>query len=228
MLPRRKVGIEKSQRVGRLDYPYAFPFLILNNLSMKLLHFSPVQLRAIMVLGVISIVKPKQVVPFVIGTHSPRNRLVGIPAVVKEIAVQIGAAMSQIIKRQKEDPEFPVQDQANGDRGAQNNNFRNSPPRIDRVFSFDFGVDGLWIFAKVTEENVAPRILRLTVVAMPIDRNPVVGVSVLIRSVTIAHMVPVMDMLVERLGNPKGYRFHDTEQPIKDSPSKERIMDQVV
>jgi len=94
--------------VGRLNDSYAFPFLILDNLIEKLLHFGPVQLRAKMVLGVISIVKPKQVVPFVVGTHSPCDRLVGITAIMKEIAVQVGAAMSQIIEREKEDPEFPV------------------------------------------------------------------------------------------------------------------------
>jgi hypothetical protein len=214
--------------VRRLNDSYACPFLVLDNLFVKLLHLGSVQLRAKMVLSMISIVKPKQVVPFVVGTDSPCDRLVRIAAIVKEIAIQVGAAMSQIIEREKEDPEFPVQRKANGDRRSQDDNFRNSPSRIDRIFSFDFGVDGFWIFPKVTEENVAPGVLRLTVMAVSIDRNPVVRVSVLIGPVAIPHMVPVMNMLVERLRNPKRYRFHDAEKSIKDSRFKERIMDEVV
>src|SRR5262249_44179127 len=113
--PRRQIRIEKTQSVGRFDDPHAFPLLLLNNLLVKLLHPGPMQLGTKMVLGVVPVVEPEQVVPFVVGTHSPGDRLIGVAAVVKEKAVQVRAAMSQIIKRKKENPELPVQHEADGD-----------------------------------------------------------------------------------------------------------------
>ena len=94
--------------MGRFDDPHAFPLLLLNNLLVKLLHLGPMQLGTKMMLGVIAVVEPNQVVPFVVGTHSPGNRLIGIAAIVKEKAVQVRTAMSQIVKWKKEDPELPV------------------------------------------------------------------------------------------------------------------------
>jgi predicted component of type VI protein secretion system len=61
-----------------------------------------------MVFGVVTIVKKKPVVQFMVGAYAPRDRLVGIAPVMEEIAVQVRATMPQIIERQKEEPKFPV------------------------------------------------------------------------------------------------------------------------
>src|SRR5438132_9867899 len=115
ILPRRKIRIEKSEGVRGFNDPNAFPLLFLDNLFVKLPHSRPMQLWTEMVLSMVTVIKPKQVVPFVIGTHSPGDRLIEVTAIMKEIAVQVGATMSQVIKRKEEDPEFPVYHQPNCD-----------------------------------------------------------------------------------------------------------------
>jgi len=174
---------------------------------------------------VISVVKPQQVVPFVIRTHSPGDRFIGVSAVMQEIPVQVSARMSQVIEREKEDPEFPVYYEPNCDGYSQYYNLRNSPPRVDRIFPFYLCVDFLWIFPKVAQENITPGVFRLSIMTMSIDGNPVVRVSMLIRAVAVAHMVPVMHMLVESLRNAQRNRFHDAEKSIQNPPFEERIMD---
>ena len=57
-------------------------------------HPRPVHLGPEMVFGVIAIVEPNQVVPFVIGTDPPGDWFVWIPAVVEKITVQVSAAVS--------------------------------------------------------------------------------------------------------------------------------------
>jgi len=52
--------------------------------------------------------------------------------------------------------------------------------------------------------------------------------SMLIRAIAIAHMMPMVHMLVEGLRDSQGHRFHDAEQPIQDPGFEKRIMDQVV
>ena len=104
----RQVGIEKPERVGRLDDPNAFPALRLSNLLMELFHLGPVQLRPEMVFGVVAVVEPKQVVPFVVRTDAPGDRLVRVAPVMKEITVQVGAAVPEVIEGQEVEPEFPV------------------------------------------------------------------------------------------------------------------------
>ncbi len=81
---------------------------------MKLLHLGPMQLGPEMVLGVVTVVKPKLVVPFVIRTDAPGDRFVRISTIVQEITIQISAAMSQIIKGKEVQPKLPVYQKANG------------------------------------------------------------------------------------------------------------------
>jgi hypothetical protein len=64
--------------------------------------------------------------------------------------IQVGAAVAKIIKWQKEEPKLPVQNEADGDGRTQNCNLGNSPTGIDSVLSFDFPVDRLRIFTKIT------------------------------------------------------------------------------
>src|SRR5262249_42625869 len=153
----------------RLDHAYTFPFLFLDNLLVKLLHSGPMELRTKVMLGVVAVIKPEQIIPFVVGAHSPCDRLIGVASIMKEISVQVGAAMPKIVKREKKDPELPVQQEANRYCCPKYNDLRDSPSRIDRVLSFDFGVDSLWIFAQIAQKNIAPRVFRLAIVSMSIN-----------------------------------------------------------
>jgi hypothetical protein len=134
----------------RFNYLNTFTSLFLKDLLMKLFHFGPMQFWPETMLSVVSIVKPYQVVPFVVGTDAPSNRIVRIAAIVKEIAVQIGAALSQVIEGKKEKPKFPIQYKANANGCTENDDFNDPPPRIYRIFSFNFPVDRLGIFSEIT------------------------------------------------------------------------------
>ena len=181
-----------------------------------------------MVFGMISIVEPNQVVPFVIGTDPPGDWFVWIPAVMEKKTVQISAAVSQIIKGEKIDPELPIQKQTDRDRGPKNHDFGDTPLRVDLVFPFDLGVDSFGIFPQITEENVAPRIFRLTIVSVAIDGNPVMALAVFIRPVAVSHVMAMMHMLVEGLGDAQRHRQHDTVQPIQYPRSEVGVMNMVV
>lgn len=61
-----------------------------------------------------------------------------------------------------------------------------------------------------------------------VDRNPIMAISVLIRSVAIAHMMPVMHMFIEGLGNSESDRQHYTEQAIQYSRGKVGIVNVIV
>src|SRR6516164_1405817 len=101
MLP-RQIRIHEPEGVGRFNHPDALPALCLGNLLVQSLHLGPVQLWPEMVLGMVSVVKPEQIIQFVIRAYTPGDRLVRVAAIMKEITVQVGAAVPQIIEGEKE------------------------------------------------------------------------------------------------------------------------------
>src|SRR5262249_42071025 len=195
---------------------------------MQFLHLSPVHFRPEMMLGVIPVIEPKQIVPFRVGTDSPRDRLIRIASIVEKETVQVGAALPQIIEWQEKEPKLPVQNETDGDGRPENCNLGNSPASIDPVLSFNFPVDRLRIFAEVTQENVAKRIFSFAVLSVPVNRNPIIRVSMLVRPVAIAEMVTVMNVLIEGLRNPERHRFHDAEEPVQKPGFEEGIVNEVV
>src|SRR5437763_1760028 len=65
----------------------------------KRFHPCPMDLRPEMMLGVITVVEPRPVVEFLVAANSPGDRFVRVAAVMPVIAVQVGKAMAEIIKR---------------------------------------------------------------------------------------------------------------------------------
>jgi hypothetical protein len=61
-----------------------------------------------MMLSVIPVIEPKQIVPFRVGTDSPRDRLIRIAPIMEKETVQVGAAVPEIIEWQKQEPKLPV------------------------------------------------------------------------------------------------------------------------
>src|SRR6202035_6032385 len=101
------------------------------------------------------------------------------------------------------------------DRRPENHNFDDAPLCVDLVLPFDFGVNRFGILAEIAQENVAPWILGLAVMSVPIDGNPVLAITVLIWPVAISHVMPVVHIFVKRLGNAECDRQHDTVEPIQ-------------
>ena len=56
---------------------------------MQLLHFRPMQFRTEMVLRVVPVIEPERVVDLLVRAHTPGDRLIRVPAVMQEVAVQI-------------------------------------------------------------------------------------------------------------------------------------------
>ena len=50
----------------------------------------------------------------------------------------------------------------------------------------------------------------------------------LVRSVAVPEMVAMMNVLIERLRNPKRHRFHDAEEAVEYPRPEERIVNEVV
>ena len=82
----------------RFDDPSSFAFLFFGDLPMQLIHFRPMQLGTIVMLGVESVIEPEEIINLLIGTHSPSDRLVRISPVVEVVTVQIRKTMAKIIE----------------------------------------------------------------------------------------------------------------------------------
>ena len=137
---------------------------------MELLHLRPVQLGPEMMLGVVPIVKPEQIIDFLVRTHAPGNRFVRISPVMQKIAVQIRKTMPQVIERQKEKDEFPIQNAQENKETEKRNDLEYAPIRVRRILSFDLRENRFWVVAHIAEKNVAPDILRFAIMAVPVNR----------------------------------------------------------
>ena len=71
----------------RCDNPNALTALRFEDLFVEPSHLGPVHFWPEMVFGVVAIIEPNHVVPLVVRTHPPSDRLVGIPAVMQKVAI---------------------------------------------------------------------------------------------------------------------------------------------
>src|SRR5262249_6680699 len=152
-----------------------------------------------MVLGMVAVVEEEPVVNFSITAHTPRDRLIGIRAVVPIITVQITEAVAEIPERQEINNESPV-DEVNrpsrDDHGHQKERRRKrgkldvAPTHIAIATLAQVILDGANIVTKETQKHVAPWILRFAIVAVPVDRQPIDGAAVFILSIRVAFVMP--------------------------------------
>lgn len=161
---RREIGIKKAQSVGWLDDPGAGGSLLIQDFFAEHLHFGPMNLRFVVVLRVITIVEPNPVIKFVIATDAPSQWHVRVAAIVEEVTVQIGKTMPQIIKRQEEKHELPLEHEASNDQQHPGSDLEHPEFRIERASLLDVAIDRFRVVAKKTEEGIAPGALRLAVV----------------------------------------------------------------
>ena len=93
-----------------LDHTHTGESLLLDNLFAKRLHPSPMNFRPEMVLGVIAVKEPDPIVKFMIAAHAPSHRFLRVAAIVPIVSVQIGKAVTEIPKREKETDVVPVKE----------------------------------------------------------------------------------------------------------------------
>ena len=173
-----QIGIEEAEHVRPFDGADAFLFLQLFNALVELFHLRPVHLRAEMVLSVVTVIEEEPVIDFSVAAHAPCNRFVGVRAVMAVIAVQITETMAEIPERQKKQHEPPVNEmnwfrRAN-DRhhqkcGGERRQFEITPENIAVLSLAQLVADRTDIVSEKTQEHVAPRIFRFTIVTVPVD-----------------------------------------------------------
>ncbi len=135
--------------MGRLNHPDTGLPLRLSQLQMKLLHLGPMDLWFVVVFRMVTIIEPKNVIPFGITADSPGQGHIGISAIVEEIAIQIGQAMPEIVERQIKQHEFPVQEKPEKTKASPGRDFKHAKVRAERKPAFQLSEDNVRIVAKV-------------------------------------------------------------------------------
>ena len=85
-----------------------------------------------------------------------------------------------------------------------------------------------WVVAKEAEKNISPRVLGFAVMAVPVDRQPIDRVAVLILPIRIALMMLHVDDVVIGLRKTAGDGLGDPKKPIEELRTEERVMNEVV
>jgi len=82
--------------------------------------------------------------------------------------------------------------------------------------------------SQIAEKDVAPDVFGLAIVAMAVNRQPIDGLPFFVGPVAVPHVMPMMHVFVECLGEPKRHRFHDGKNAIERTPTEIRVVDEVV
>ena len=164
-----------------------------------------------MMFGMVAIVEPRPVIELAIGAHAPGNRLVGIAPVMPIVAIQIREAVTKIPKGKKETDVMPVQYTEDHKSRDEAHQLEHSPKRLARVLALQFLENSLGVLAKETPECVFQRMLRFTVMAVLVNRNPIDRVTMIVGSVGVALVMLHVNALVKDLTEANGNRFHDAE-----------------
>src|SRR5256885_7986881 len=88
--------------------------------------------------------------------------------------------------------------------------------------------NGLGIFAEETEEGITERMLRLTVVPMFVNRNPINRFAFFVRPIGVALVMLHVDAVVKDLAEPDADRFENAEEPVEDWPPEIGVVNEVV
>src|ERR1700741_1868137 len=104
------VGIEKTEGMRWLDHVNAGLDLLLSDLRVQLVHLGPMNLRLVVMLSVITVVKPDRIIGLAVAAPSPGDRFIWVPSEMTVIPVKIREAVTEIIERHVKEQKFPVQD----------------------------------------------------------------------------------------------------------------------
>ncbi len=142
--------------------------------------------------GVIAVIEKEPVINFPVTAHTPGNRFLRIGAVMAVVTIQVTEAMAEIEEGQEKQHEPPVDEMDRSGRdndchGDQNRDehgqFDVTPTQFDFTALGQLALDRAGIVTKEAEKNVAPRIFRLTVVPMFVNRDPINRLTIFIRAI---------------------------------------------
>lgn len=225
---RRQVRIEEAERVGRADDADPGSALLVDDFVAKRFHPGPMDLRPEMMFRVIAVIEPRPVIEFLVAADSPRNRFIRVTAVVPVIAVQVGKAMAEIIKRNQETDVVPVEDTEGDKRPDKQAELQHSPKSFARIFPFQFFENRHGILTKETEKSVLERMLGFPFVPVFVNRNPIDRLSLLVRPIGVALVMLHVNAFVEDLAEPNRDRFENAEQTVEQRGTEVGVMNEVV
>ena len=173
--------------------------------------------------GVIAVVEKQPVVDSSVAAYTPCNRLVGVRSIVPVVAIQVTKTMAKVPERQKIQHESPV-DEVNRIRGHDDRHDQkrrgecrqlNVAPELIAVSPFPQVLsDRANIITEETQKDIAPRIFGFAIMAMPVDRQPIDGVTFLILPVRVPLVMLHMDGVVHRLRKTACDRLRDSKEAI--------------
>ena len=146
---------------------------MLRNLIMKRLHACPMDLRPEVMLRVVAVVEPGPVVELVVGAHAPGERLIRVTSIVPVIPVQIGEAVTEIVKRKKKTNVTPVEKGKSDECRDNERELQDAPECLTWILPLHFLENRLGILAEEAEEGVFERMLRGSIVTVFVNRNPI-------------------------------------------------------
>src|SRR5215831_12795220 len=189
--------LQKAESVWHLDHAHSGRTLLVDNLVAQGLHSRPMHLRPEMMLSMIAVIEPSPVIQLAVGAHAPRNRLVGIAAVMPIVTVQIREAVTKVPKRQKETDVTPVENAEDHKGRHEGCKLEDTPKGFARVLALQFFKHCFGIFAKETEESVLQRMFGFAVVSVLVDRNPINSLTSCVWPVRVAFVMLHVNAFVE-------------------------------
>src|SRR5438067_2344267 len=198
-LGRPQIRVKKAERVRWLDHTHPSSALLFENLVTKGLYSGPMHFRPEMMFGVVAVKEPDPVIELVITAHAPRNRLVRIASVMPVVAVQIRQAVAKVIEREKETDVMPIKNTEDHKSRNNRSEFEDSPKRLARILAFLFLKNRLGIFAERAQERVFEGMLRFTFVTVFVNRDPIDGLTVIVRPVGVSLVMLHVNAFVEDL-----------------------------
>jgi hypothetical protein len=119
--------------------------------------------------------------------------------------------VTEVVKRKKEANVTPVENAKNDEGGHKEREFEDTPESFPGILAFQFLENPLGIFSEETEESVFEWMLRVSVVAVLVNRNPVHRLSIFVGQVGIALVMLHMDALVKNLTEADRDRLQDAK-----------------
>src|SRR5260221_817878 len=102
------IGIEKTEGVRWLDHVNASLDLLLADLLVQLVHLGPMNLRLVVMFGVIAVVKPDRIIEFPVAADTPSNWFIWVPTEVAGVPYNVRKRITEIKKRGRKKKTLPV------------------------------------------------------------------------------------------------------------------------
>ena len=131
----RQIWIEEAQSVGRFDDANTGGALLFNDLLPEGRHAGPMHLGPEMMFGVVTVEEPDPIVELVVTADAPRDWFVRVAAVMAVVTIQVGKAMTEIPKAEKEKDVMPIQDTQGNEGANKERDFRQPPISFPPIFT---------------------------------------------------------------------------------------------